>query len=284
MVGCFWQPSLVVIDTDTLSTLPDREFISGLAEVAKYGVIAKPELFEYLEHHSQAILAKDAGPITHIVAESCRAKSDVVAADERETTGLRAILNYGHTFAHALESDAGYGTYLHGEAVSIGMHMAAQLACKLGRVDAAFVQRQRALLENLGLPVTSHEHAPEKLWALMQHDKKVQHGTLRFILPDRMGMSNWFPKCPRQQCWKCWLASTSARQRKFLPVAQQHCAPSGLVRMAWTLGVCLPIANGPPAAGLAAVWAAMGAGPQAKPCLELRVRGIAGTIGGANRG
>lgn len=208
MVGCFWQPSLVVIDTDTLSTLPDREFVSGLAEVAKYGVIAKPELFEYLEHHSQAILAKDAGPITHIVAESCRAKSDVVAADERETTGLRAILNYGHTFAHALESDAGYGTYLHGEAVSIGMHMAAQLACKLGRVDAAFVQRQRALLESLRLPVTSHQHAPEKLWALMQHDKKVQHGTLRFILPDRMGHVELVSGVPKEAVLEVLLTPT----------------------------------------------------------------------------
>ncbi len=187
MVGCFWQPALVIIDTDTLQTLPEREFVSGLAEVAKYGVISKPDLFDYLEQHSRAILARDAGPITHIIAQSCQAKSDVVAADERETTGLRAMLNYGHTFAHALEADAGYGTYLHGEAVSIGMHMAAVLACKLGRVDEAFVQRQRALLENLQLPVLARDHAAERLWSLMQHDKKVQHGTLRFILPDRMG-------------------------------------------------------------------------------------------------
>ena len=187
MIGCFWQPALVVIDTDTLSTLPEREFVSGLAEVAKYGVISKPELFDYLEQHSQAILAKDAGPITHIVAESCQAKSEVVSADERETTGLRAILNYGHTFAHALESDAGYGSYLHGEAVSIGMHLAAVCAQKLGRVDAAFVERQKALLIKLQLPVKSRGHDPARLWTLMQHDKKVQHGTLRFILPDRMG-------------------------------------------------------------------------------------------------
>ena len=187
MIGCFWQPALVVIDTDTLHSLPEREFVSGLAEVAKYGVISKPELFGYLEQHSQAILAKDAGPITHIVAQSCQAKSEVVAADERETTGLRAILNYGHTFAHALEADAGYGTYLHGEAVSIGMHMAAVCAHKLGRVDAEFVERQRALLERLHLPVRPQQHDPARLWSLMQHDKKVQHGTLRFILPDRLG-------------------------------------------------------------------------------------------------
>ncbi|MCC6509239.1 MAG: 3-dehydroquinate synthase [Pirellulaceae bacterium] len=187
MVGCFWQPSLVVIDTETLSTLPARELASGLAEVVKYGVILKPDLFAYLEEHTPAILSKDPGAITHIVAESCRAKADVVSQDERETTGLRAILNYGHTFAHALEADGGYGKYLHGEAVAIGMHLAATCALRLGRIDATLVSRQRALLERLHLPITFTGHQPEQLWTLMQHDKKVQHGTLRFILPDRLG-------------------------------------------------------------------------------------------------
>ncbi|MGN6544496.1 MAG: 3-dehydroquinate synthase family protein, partial [Aureliella sp.] len=112
MVGAFWQPSLVVIDTHTLSSLPKREFVSGLAEVVKYGVILKPDLFAYLEQNVQSILHMDPGAITHIVAESCQAKADVVSQDERETTGLRAILNYGHTFAHALESASGYGTFL----------------------------------------------------------------------------------------------------------------------------------------------------------------------------
>lgn len=197
MIGCFWQPALVVIDTDTLQSLPEREFVSGLAEVAKYGVISKPALFDYLEQHYSAILAKDAGPITHIVAESCRAKAEVVAADERETTGLRAILNYGHTFGHALEADAGYGTYLHGEAVSIGMHMAAICAMKLGRVDHAFVDRQRNMLQALRLPVLARRHDANRLWTLMQHDKKVQHGTLRFILPDRLGHVELVPNVSR---------------------------------------------------------------------------------------
>ncbi len=187
MVGAFWQPSLVIIDTDTLRSLPDREFRSGLAEVVKYGVILYPDLFDYLEANVEQILHRDPGAITHIIARSCEAKAEVVAQDERETTGLRAILNYGHTFAHALESDSQYGTYLHGEAVSIGMHMAARLAARLGRVDEKFVERQQQLLQRFHLPVSCSGHDPEALWQLMQHDKKVELGTLRFILPDRLG-------------------------------------------------------------------------------------------------
>ena len=138
MVGAFWQPSLVVIDTVSLDTLPSREFISGLAEVLKYGVILLPELLDYLEQNTAQVLAKSPESIAHLVAESCKAKASVVENDERETTGLRAILNYGHTFAHAIESVAGYGQLLHGEAVAIGMHMAACLAHQLGRVPASF--------------------------------------------------------------------------------------------------------------------------------------------------
>jgi 3-dehydroquinate synthase len=198
MVGAFWQPSLVVIDTETLGSLPKREFVSGLAEVVKYGVILSPELFEYLENNVQNILRLDPGAITHIVAQSCQAKAEVVSQDEREVTGLRAILNYGHTFAHALESDSGYGTYLHGEAVSIGMHLAAQTAQRLGRIDAELVARQRKLLENLQLPVRFKGSDPERLWELMQYDKKVQHGSLRFVLPDRLGHVELVDKVPRE--------------------------------------------------------------------------------------
>jgi 3-dehydroquinate synthase len=187
IVGAFWQPSLVAIDTRSLDTLPRREFVSGLAEVAKYGVIMLPDLFAFLEEHALAILAKDAAAITHIVAESCQAKASVVKEDERETTGRRAILNYGHTFAHALESATGYGTLLHGEAVAIGMHMAAELSLRMGRVDRAFVERQEALLQALELPSRYRDSAPDELWQVMQHDKKVEHGTLRFVLPDRLG-------------------------------------------------------------------------------------------------
>ncbi len=187
IIGAFWQPSLVVIDTTSLDTLPRREFASGLAEVAKYGMILLPELFAYLEHNAAAILDRQPEVISHIVAESCRAKANVVQQDERETTGLRAILNYGHTFAHALESVTGYGTLLHGEAVAIGMHMAAIMSAQMGRIPGELVQRQQALLESLELPTTFSAAAPDELWQVMQHDKKVEHGQLRFILPSRLG-------------------------------------------------------------------------------------------------
>lgn len=187
IVGAFWQPSLVVIDTQSLKSLPRREFVSGLAEVVKYGMILLPELFEYLECNASAILAQDPVAIAHIVAQSCLAKADVVKQDERETTGLRAILNYGHTFGHALETTSGYGTLLHGEAVAIGMHMAACLAAQLGRIDAELVARQQRLLQLLELPTSFAAADPQSLWQAMQHDKKVEHGKLRFILPDHMG-------------------------------------------------------------------------------------------------
>jgi 3-dehydroquinate synthase len=187
IVGAFWQPSLVAIDTTSLNSLPRREFVSGLAEVVKYGVILLPELFEYLEQQVDAILAKQPAAIAHIVAQSCQAKAQVVQQDERETTGLRAILNYGHTFAHALETVSGYGTLLHGEAVSIGMHLAAELAARLGRIPQSLVERQQRLLHQLELPTTFAGATSEQLWQAMQHDKKVEHGQLRFILPTRLG-------------------------------------------------------------------------------------------------
>jgi 3-dehydroquinate synthase len=187
MVGAFWQPHSVWVDLLSLTTLPQREFISGLAEVVKYGVILLPDLLDFMERQTSEILCQEVTAISHLVAHSCRAKAQVVQQDERETTGLRAILNYGHTFAHALESVLGYGQLLHGEAVSIGMHMAACLAELLGRVDRQFVQRQHALLTALQLPTRNPQAAVSELWAAMQHDKKVEHGTLRFILPSRFG-------------------------------------------------------------------------------------------------
>lgn len=187
IVGAFWQPSLVLISTDTLKTLPEREYISGLAEVAKYGVILLPELFHYLEENAAEVSSKSPVHLMHIVAESCKAKAMVVEEDERETSGRRAILNYGHTFAHALESVSGYGTLLHGEAVSIGMHMAAVLSEKLGRVPPEFVLQQKQLLEKLNLPTSFSDADPQEMWNVMQHDKKVEHGKLRFILPTRLG-------------------------------------------------------------------------------------------------
>ena len=187
IVGAFWQPSLVAIDTATLSTLPPRILHSGLAEVAKYGVIADAEFFEWLEANAEALAAAEPAALRHAIAVSCQTKAAVVAEDERETTGRRAILNYGHTFGHAIEATAGSWKFLHGEAVAIGMQMAAHLAHALGRVDDAFVSRQSKLLQRLQLPVAWQEAVTEAMLQSMQSDKKVAHGKLRFVLPTKMG-------------------------------------------------------------------------------------------------
>ncbi len=187
MVGAFWQPQAVVIDTHTLDTLPDREYRAGLAEVVKYGVILDEAFFAWLEDHTDAINRRDRDALEYLIARCCRLKADVVEADERETTGLRAVLNYGHTFCHAIEATTGYGEYLHGEAVSIGMMCAARLAAALGRVDENFIARQRKLLEAFGLPLDTPNVDDDALVAAMQHDKKVEHGRLRFVLPSRLG-------------------------------------------------------------------------------------------------
>jgi 3-dehydroquinate synthase len=187
MVGAFLQPLGVLIDTATLDTLPEREFRSGLGEVIKYGVILDAALFDDLEAHAAELLGRDPATLVSTIARCCQLKAGVVCRDEREESGLRAVLNYGHTFAHALETLTGYGQLLHGEAVAIGMTCAARLAERLGRVDAAFVRRQQALVEALGLPVRLPKLEAAKILATMMHDKKVQHGRLRFVLPSRMG-------------------------------------------------------------------------------------------------
>ncbi|MGB7323290.1 MAG: 3-dehydroquinate synthase, partial [Rubripirellula sp.] len=187
MVGAFWQPSLVLIDTSVLSTLPDRSYLSGLAEVIKYGVIDDAEFFDYLESHAGDLVARDPKALRHAIARSCQSKASVVGEDERETSGRRAILNYGHTFAHAIESTAGYGAFLHGEAVAIGMQMAAQLAIDLGMCDASLLDRQTKLIVACGLPTTWADADPDAMLPVMMRDKKVAHGKLRFILPTRLG-------------------------------------------------------------------------------------------------
>ncbi len=187
MVGAFLQPLGVLVDTATLDTLPKREYVSGLAEVLKYGVILDAVFFADLEAHAAELVARDPATLIRVIGRSCRLKADVVEQDEREETGLRAVLNYGHTFAHAFEALIGYGELLHGEAVSIGMTCAARLAQRLGRVDAAFVARQQSLIEKLGLPAKVPEIDRANVLSTMMHDKKVEHGKLRFILPTRMG-------------------------------------------------------------------------------------------------
>jgi 3-dehydroquinate synthase len=187
MVGSFLQPLGVLIDTATLDTLPAREYRSGLAEVLKYGVILDADFFADIETNAVQLTARDPATLARAIARSCRLKADVVEKDEREETGLRAVLNYGHTFAHAFEALTGYGELLHGEAVSIGMACAAKLAARLGRVDDAFVARQQALIDALGLPSKPPKLDRAKVLETMMHDKKVEHGKLRFVLPTRMG-------------------------------------------------------------------------------------------------
>ena len=187
MVGAFWQPVGVLIDTAVLATLPDREFRAGLAEVVKYGVILDADFFAYLEQHVTKLSDRDPAVLEHVVARCCRLKADVVEADERETTGVRAVLNYGHTFCHALETVTGYQRYLHGEAVAIGMLAASRLAQRLGRIDPAVTARQQRLLENLGLDVDFPDVDRAAVLAAMSRDKKVEYGRLRFVLPSRIG-------------------------------------------------------------------------------------------------
>jgi 3-dehydroquinate synthase len=190
MIGAFHQPVGVIIDTDALATLPEREYQAGLAEVVKYGVILDAEFFGWLESRSAAVVAHDPAALRRVIARSCRLKADVVERDEFERTGLRAVLNYGHTFGHAFEALCGYGAVLHGEAVAIGMVCASRLAERLGRITEADTARQVALLESLGLPTALPAGTtldPEDVLARMRLDKKSLDGRLRFVLPTRIG-------------------------------------------------------------------------------------------------
>ena len=199
MVGAFWQPVGVLIDPATLQTLPEREYRAGLAEVVKYGMILDADLFVRLEQHLEAIRRRDEEELAWVVARCCRLKAEVVQQDEREETGLRAILNYGHTFGHAFETLTGYSQLLHGEAVAMGMECAARLAERLGRIDRSLVERQRRLLEGLGLPVDPPPLDPEQVLEVMRHDKKASHGRLRLILPDRLGHVELVEEVPAEQ-------------------------------------------------------------------------------------
>lgn len=188
LVGCFHQPIGVWIDPSFLSTLPDRDYRSGLAEVAKYGMIMDAEFWERLEKEADLLLARDPFILRRVIARCCQLKARVVSEDEHELTGLRAILNYGHTFGHAFETTAGYGKWLHGEAVSAGMHCAMRLAVNRGLMDQDALKRQEALLKKFGLPTEPDPSwSSEALIDLMRADKKAASGKLRFILPTRIG-------------------------------------------------------------------------------------------------
>jgi 3-dehydroquinate synthase len=187
LIGAFHQPVGVWIDTATLATLPDREYRSGLAEVVKYGVILDAEFFAYLEAHAEDILGRRPEVVSQVVAHCCRLKAKVVEQDEREETGLRAVLNYGHTFAHAFETAAGYGPWLHGEAVAAGMACAARLAERRGMVPPDLADRQQRLLRRFGLPTAPDRWPAADLLATMRSDKKSLAGRLRLVLPRRLG-------------------------------------------------------------------------------------------------
>jgi len=190
LIGAFHQPLGVLIDTDCLKTLPRREYRSGLAEVVKYGVILDAAVFDCLEGHAEMLLEQKPAELRHAIGRSCHLKAMVVEQDEFELTGLRAALNYGHTFAHAFEALAGYGELLHGEAVSIGMICASRLAEKLGRIPAKTTERQIELLKRCDLPVeipASLKSRGADLVECMRLDKKSVAGKLRFILPTKLG-------------------------------------------------------------------------------------------------
>ena len=196
LIGAFHQPAGVWIDTAFLATLPEREYRSGLAEVVKYGVILDPAFFIYLENHIEDVLARDPSAVRHIVGRSCRLKADVVEKDEREETGLRAVLNYGHTFAHAFETVGGYGAWLHGEAVAAGMVCASLLAERRGLIEHAVTERQRELLVEFGLPTGPRDWPIEDLLAVMRNDKKAVAGRMRFVLPRWLGEVALFDDVP----------------------------------------------------------------------------------------
>ena len=189
MIGVFWQPRAVVIDTDCLATLPDRELAAGLAEVIKYGAIRDRGFFDWIESSIDALRARDAQALTHAIVESCRIKAEVVAVDERET-GERAILNFGHTFGHAIETATGYGTWLHGEAVATGMVLASRLSTRVCGLDAEDATRVERLVARASLPVAPPKLGLERWLELMAHDKKVRGGVPRFVLLDDLGRAS----------------------------------------------------------------------------------------------
>jgi shikimate kinase/3-dehydroquinate synthase len=181
MIGAFYQPQTVIADTATLDSLPARELSAGLAEVIKHGAIIDPVFLDWIEANMGALLAKDAAALTHVIRRSCEIKADIVRQDERES-GIRAILNFGHTFAHAIEAGLGYGTWLHGEAVGCGMVMAADLSCRLGLIDTAARDRLARIVSAAGLPVIAPDLGLATWQELMQVDKKNEGGAIKFIL------------------------------------------------------------------------------------------------------
>lgn len=198
MIGAFWQPRLVLADTDTLITLPPRELSAGLAEVIKYGIIRDEPFFRWLEAHMDSLVAREGEALSYAIERSCANKAEVVAGDERETAkdGGRALLNLGHTFGHAIEAGLGYGQWLHGEAVAAGTIMAAELARRLGWLSETDLERIRQLLARAGLPIMGPALGADRYLDLMGHDKKVLAGRLRLVLPRGIGTAVTWAEAP----------------------------------------------------------------------------------------
>jgi 3-dehydroquinate synthase len=186
LIGAFYQPQSVIADIDTLTTLPDRELRAGLAEVIKYGCVWDPLLFDWLDKHILELLARDVDALTYAIARSCEIKATVVAKDEREQN-LRAILNFGHTFGHAIEAATAYETYLHGVAVGLGMLMATNLSHRLGLIESDTHERVRDILTRVGLPTEAPRIGAAKALELMHMDKKVLAGAVRLVLLEKLG-------------------------------------------------------------------------------------------------
>jgi 3-dehydroquinate synthase len=186
MIGAFYQPQLVLADTDTLNTLPDRELSAGLAEVVKYGLIRDLPFLEWLEANMEGLVARDPQALSYAIYRSCQNKAEVVAADERES-GQRALLNLGHTFGHAIETGMGYGVWLHGEGVAAGTLLAAELSRRMGLISQTDVERAADLFRRAGLPVVAPNLGYESYMNYMGVDKKVEAGRIRFVLLRQLG-------------------------------------------------------------------------------------------------
>ncbi|HER35635.1 MAG: 3-dehydroquinate synthase [Halothiobacillaceae bacterium] len=198
MIGAFYQPRCVVADTGSLETLPDRELSAGLAEVIKYGLLWDEDFLAWIESHVADLRRRDPATLTEAIRQSCLIKAEIVRQDEREG-GIRALLNLGHTFGHAIEAGMGYGVWLHGEAVGAGMCMAAELSRRLGLIDPDAVKRVETLVESAGLPTRAPgELSVERLRSLMDSDKKVEHGRLRLVLLGRLGQARLVDHVPEE--------------------------------------------------------------------------------------
>jgi 3-dehydroquinate synthase len=227
LIGAFYQPRMVVIDPRVLSTLPPRQWIAGLAEVIKYGMIADKVFFDYLEHHVEGLRTQSDEVMPHIIRRCCEIKADVVAGDERES-GRRRILNYGHTVGHALESWGHYRKCIHGEAVGLGMVQEASMAQYLGMCSKDVVERQDDLIKRVGLPSIMPKMKFLDLWHAMQHDKKVVKGDIHCVLPEQIGEVSVVPLV--RESIRKWFSIQQRSSSRVAKAVRKAPSRSGLAR------------------------------------------------------